>query len=149
MKAKMREFASSLAGRGSGSGCGYCVANPGLCRPPLCPLLLRPGGPIAVIHGRRVDAVFVFPAQTLSGPLSALIVGAATPAPSSSSATTGGFSWSCVHSPLKLVAHCCNTLQNLKSPVEARRSAQLHPSHKFDCAVAGSDWTHDGTNPNS
>jgi hypothetical protein len=62
------------------------------------------GGTVTVIHGRGVDAVFVFPAEPRSGALSALVAGTAS-APSSSSAsstTPGGLSWSCVHSPLKL-----------------------------------------------
>ena len=69
----------------------------------LCPLL-PPGQrrAITVIHGRGVDAVFVLAAQARSGPLSALIVWPASAPPPSSSAT-GGSSWSCVHSPLKLL----------------------------------------------
>src|SRR4029077_18868576 len=68
---------------------------------------------IAVIHRRRVDAVFIFPAQARPGPLSALVMGTASAPPSSSasSATAGGSSWSCVHSPLKMLRVCCRILQ--------------------------------------
>jgi hypothetical protein len=64
---------------------------------------------IAVVHGRGVNAVFVLAAQGLAGPLPALVV--RTPsAPPSSAPATGGFSWSCVHSPLKLLRTICKIL---------------------------------------
>src|SRR5580704_2916236 len=63
-------------------------------------------GAVAVVHGRGIDAVFIFAAQTRPGPLTALIVGTAT-APSSSASATGGVGWSCVHSPLKLFGTIC------------------------------------------
>src|ERR1039457_3965770 len=88
----------------------------------LVPIVVAPGQcrPVAVIHRRRVDAVFVFPAQARPGLLSALIVGTASAPPSSSSTTTGGSSWSCVHSPLKLLRTCCRILQISKAPPVAR-----------------------------
>ena len=77
MNAKMREFASPFVGqrfrlrlrilRGKPwplpSAAFVAVVAAGQC------------GAIAVIHGRGVDAVFVFPAQARSGALSALIAG--------------------------------------------------------------------------
>ena len=100
----MRELAySSPAGNGSGSGCGYCVGKSGTLSPAFVAVVAACHyGSIAVIHGRGVDAVFIFTAEALSGPVSALIVWTAS-SPSSSPPPTGGFSWSCVHSPLKLL----------------------------------------------
>ncbi len=123
----MREFASPCSpASGSGSGCGYCVGKPWTLPSALMPVVIvAPGhrGPVAVVHGRGVDAVFVFPAQALSGPLSALIVWAASaPSSSSSSATTtGGSSWSCVHSPLKLLRKMLQNFTDLKGRTSRTR----------------------------
>src|SRR5271169_450463 len=121
----------------------------------LVPVVVAPGQgcPVAVVHRRRVDAVLVFPAQARSGPLSALVVGTAAAPPSSSSSATGGSSWSCVHSPRKLFLTGCRILQNPKGP--ASRAIPAIPgkapplAQNRIYAVAGSDWTHYGTNPNS
>ena len=94
MKAKMRELVSPFMGKGSGSGCGYCVAKPGLCRPPLlcpfrccrrpkppgscdpwarckCRLYFLGSSPVPVAGrvdcGDGVRAVFVFPLQPPEG----------------------------------------------------------------------------------
>src|SRR5207248_4007594 len=63
-------------------------------------------GAVAMIHGRGVDAVFIFPGRSRSGAMPALLMLTASAAPSSASATAaaGEFSWSCVHSPLTQVA---------------------------------------------
>ena len=87
-------------------------------------------GAIAVVHGRRVDAVFVLAAQARSGTLSPLtVLTAASPPPSSSA--TGVFSWSCVHSPLKLVHTRCKSLQISKIPPECGSTAacKAQPGH--------------------
>ena len=111
------------------------------------------GGAVAVIHGRGVDAVFVFPAQARSGALSALIAGTASAPSASSSSTTGGFSWSCVHSPLKLFGfYCCKNLRISGAPTRSTRAVQhgTPPGRRHTIyAVAGCGWTHFGTNPNS
>ena len=112
----------SGAGNGSGSGCGYCAGEAGPLASALVAIVVVPPAmrrAIAVVHGRGVDAVFVLAAQAGPGPLSALIVGTASAPPASSSSATGGSSWSCVHSPLKLFA---TRLQNF---TESQRFASL------------------------
>src|ERR1700727_2546750 len=67
------------------------------------PVASRHCGAIAVVHGRGINSVLVLAVlPALSGPLSALILRTPSAPPSVSSSASGGFSWSCVHSPLKL-----------------------------------------------
>jgi hypothetical protein len=119
-------------------------------------------GAVAVIHGRGVNAVFVFPAQARSGPLPALIVGTASAPPSSSSSatTTGGSSWSCVHSPRKLLCiDCLCMLQNFTKLQMLRRPrpacSRLYEgkappdTQNWIYESAGSNRAHSRTNPNS
>src|SRR6202011_3365210 len=74
--------------------------------------------PVAVVHRRGINAVFVFPAQARPRPLSALIMRTASAPPSSSPSTAaGGSSWSCVHSPLKLLR---DVLQNFIESYKSR-----------------------------
>ena len=90
--------------------------------PALVPIVVVAGQrrTVAVIHWRRVNAVFVFPAQARPRLVSALIMGTASAPPSSSPSSTGGSSWSCVHNPLKLLRICCRILQISKAPPVAR-----------------------------
>ena len=129
MKANMRgiRIFTSPFGNGSGSGCGYCVANPGRCRPPLWPLLLSPppSPPDSCDPWARCKCRLYFHGSALSGPLSALIVWAPSAPSSSSSSPTGGSSWSCVHSPLKLLRKMLQILQILNGPTSQRRSPRL------------------------
>jgi hypothetical protein len=72
------------------------------------------GGPVAVIHGRGINTVWVLAASlALSRPLSPLIVWAASAPPSISPSTTGGLTRSCVHIPL-IFYNSCSTAHVLQ-----------------------------------
>src|SRR5579872_1970665 len=72
----------------------------GTLPPALTPVVAGERGAVAVIHRRRIDAVFIFPAHPMPGALSTLMLLTTSSPPPSSSSATGGSSWSCVHSPL-------------------------------------------------
>ena len=144
MKAKMRELASSLPPATVPVRAADTASQ-------ILDVAVRPYAhccfpghrrAIAVIHGSGVNAVFVLPAQALSRAVVRADCGAASAAspPSSSSSATGGSSWSCVHSPLKLLRRM---LQNFTDPKDSTRvidstaigrsSAWHTPSHLRSC----------------
>jgi len=85
----------------------------------------------------------------VSRPLTTLIVGTAS-APSSSASSTGGSSWSCVHSPLVAV-RCSESFTD--SQISLQTCDGEHSLTKGErtrirvSAAADCDWTHSGTNP--
>ena len=113
-----------LRGQGFGIGLGERGGETGPLPAGLMAIAVHRGA-IAVVHGRGVNAVLIVARLALAGTLPALILGTASAPPSAaSSSTIGGSSWSCVHSPLKLL---CNLVQaSKKSPVRpAGNSASL------------------------
>src|SRR5260370_405696 len=71
---------------------------------------------IAVIHGRGINPVLILSLAAGAGALATMVGWTATAPPSSSSSATGGSSWSCVHSPLKLPCGVPPCQTSKKSP---------------------------------